>query len=192
MQKIDFESGGRSMRWYEWIAGLCLLAAAAGVRAEVVYKCVDAQGGVSYQDIACAGQQQSEIPIAPTLRNAPQPHYTTERAHPQPPAHQARAAHEHAAREMAFECRASDGRLFYRLGGCPHSIAGASTSNNGRHGKGGGRSSSGSASVAARRIPREEACREIHRAGAIGRDGHEFDEHVSSYERNLGHDPCKS
>jgi hypothetical protein len=98
-----------------------------------------------------------------------------------------------AAREMAYECRVSDGRLFYRLGNCPHSIPGASDSVSGtRRGKtGNSHGSSGAAQVTSRRIPRDEACHEIHRAGAIGRNGHEFDEHVSSYEHDLGRDPCK-
>jgi hypothetical protein len=193
MQQIGFESSGRSMRWYEWVAGLCLLGAAAGVRAEVAYKCIDAQGAISYQDTACIGQRQSEIAITPSLRAAPvpTPHYAVERAATRRPERSVRVPREHAARESAFECRVSDGRIFYRLAGCPHSLAGEVSSTS-AHRKGGTHGNSGPASVAARRIPREDACREIHRAGAIGRDGHEFDEHVSTYERNLGHDPCKS
>jgi len=31
----------------------------------------------------------------------------------------------------------------------------------------------------------------MRRAGSSGRKGHEFDESISTYDRNLGNDPCK-
>jgi len=195
MHKIEFESSGRSMRWHEWLAGLFLLGLVGGVRAESVYKCVDAHGAIAYQAQTCdASQRQSVINIPPAPLPAPAPHYVLARQDEQA-ARPLHAARERASREMAYECRVSDGRVFYRLAACPHSIAresmnAAATSHHGKSGS--TRSSGGAAQVASRRVPREEACREIHRAGAIGRDGHEFDEHVSTYERNLGHDPCKS
>jgi len=34
-------------------------------------------------------------------------------------------------------------------------------------------------------------CRRLARAGSIGRAGHERDEIVSTYDRNLGRDPCR-
>jgi hypothetical protein len=191
MHKIEFEGGGRSMRWYEWLAGLLLLGAAAGVRAAPVYKCVDADGGVAYQQVSCSEwQAQRTMEIAPAPRHAPSPQYAVERRRDEPVARSAPAPREPVMRETAYECRTSDGRMFYRLGACPHSIAGGDSAAKARS-KNGSRSS-GAVQVVARRMPRDEACREIHRAGAIGRDGHEFDEHVSTYERNLGHDPCKS
>jgi len=195
MHQIEFESCGRSMRWYEWAAGLLLLGLALGVRAESVYKCIDAQGAVTYQAIACDAQKsQSVIAIPAPPRYAPSPHYVVARQ--VEPAAPHAANHERAPRETAFECHASDGRTFYRLGACPHSLAGetpASAAGKGHRGKAGAaRNGGGAVTVVSRRISREEACHEIHRAGAIGRAGHEFDEHISTYERNLGHDPCKS
>ena len=191
MHKIEFESSGRSMRWYEWLLGLCLFAAAAGVRAEAaVYKCVDAQGAVAYQQVACGAQQrQGMIEIASAPRYAPSPHYAVERR-VESLARAPRSKRERVSEEMAYECRASDGRVFYRLGACPHSIGGDADSTPTKSSRG-KKTASGSVHVAARRIPRDAACHEIHRAGAIGRDGHEFDEHISTYERDLGHDPCK-
>ena len=194
MHKVGFEYCGRSMRWYEWLTGLFLLSLAIGVRAESVYKCVDAEGNAAYQATRCPAQQREsvlEIPKAPAY--APSPQYAVERHREDAPMRGSRVPARLASREMAFECRVSDGRLFYRLGVCPHSIPGATDGaqkpSRGRSGSshGGG----GSAQVSSRRIAREDACHEIHRAGAIGRNGHEFDEHVSTYERNLGHDPCK-
>jgi hypothetical protein len=193
MHKIEFESSGRSMRWHEWLAGLLLLGMLAGVRAESVYKCVDAKGAVAYQAQACAvAQRQSVIDIPPAPPLAPAPHYVLARQN-EPTTRGSRAPRERATKETAYECRVSDGRIFYRLGACPHSL-GADTGNDSKTSRGkssSARGSSGAAHVASRQIPREQACREIHRAGAIGRNGHEFDEHVSTYERDLGHDPCK-
>jgi len=192
MRKVEFESCGRSMRWHEWLVGLFLLGMFAGVRAESVYKCVDERGTVAYQERTCAvTQRQSVIDIPPPPALAPSPHYAIDR--PDAPGTRiARAPRERGSREMAYECRVSDGRIFYRLGACPHSL-GADVDRESKtpRGKDSSARGGGSVHVASRQIPREQACREIHRAGAIGRDGHEFDEHVSTYEHNLGRDPCK-
>lgn len=195
MHKIEFESCGRSMRWHEWLAGLLLLGMAAGVRAETAYKCVDAQGAVAYQAIACDAQQsQSVIAIPPPPRYAPSPHYAVMRRDEVAAPRTRIVARERTPKETAFECRASDGRVFYRLGTCPHSIGADSSggASKSHRGKSNNAHSSGTVSVAAHQVALEQACHEIHRAGALSRDGHEFDEHVSTYEHNLGHDPCKS
>src|SRR5262249_318712 len=148
---------------------------------------------IAYQDIGCNERQlQTEIPLAPALRFAPTPQHATERAHEPriarstPPLLRER---ERGPHEMAYECRTRDGRVFYRLGPCPHSIAKSESTGataQPHHGKGAGTHSAkgSSVQVASQRVPRELACREIHRAAAIGRDGHEFDEHVSTYEHN--------
>lgn len=183
MDKMRFEACGRRMRWYEWLAGLALLAVAFGARAGApIYKCVDPAGTVAYQGAPCAArQQQSEVEIsAPPAA-----------AHPDASSGPApRTGHPHAARSgsaglsrtpreaTAFACHASDGRVFYRLGRCPHSLAAMS----------GGRGKP--ATVSAVPTRRSEACRQMRRAGAIGRSGHEFDEQVSTYDKNLGRDPC--
>lgn len=179
MNDIQFESSGRSMRWYEWLAGLLLLSLALGVRADAVYKCVSSSGSIAFQDKPCATSAvQSEVEIAPAPAYVPppperieQPHRAVARATyraPRPP-----------VRKSAFACRASDGRVFYRLGRCPSSLADS----------GGGRSSK-RVSVSSEPVDREEACYQMRRAGAIGRSGHEYDEHISTYDKNLGRDPC--
>src|SRR5881394_1389292 len=97
MHKIEFESGGRSMRWYEWLVGLLLLAAVAGVRAESVYKCVDAKGDTAYQQVSCGpAQQQSTIAIAPAPRYAPSPHYVLARKDDEPRPRSPATAHGRA------------------------------------------------------------------------------------------------
>lgn len=185
MDKNSFHAYGRSMRWYEWLVLLLLFGLVGGVRAASVYKCIDAQGVVAYQAQPCsAAQRESTVAIAPAPHYAPSPQYATQtRTERETP----RAQHApRRAQNLSFECRASDGEVFYRHGGCPRSItaehAGSTRSK--------GRSGSSSVSVSARPIPRDEACVQLHRAGTIGRAGHEHDEVISTYDRNLGRDPC--
>jgi hypothetical protein len=87
---------------------------------------------------------------------------------------------------MSYECRAADGELFYRHGRCPAQIPAKDSLLQGRT-----KGKSAGYAVTAQPIARAEACRRIERAGSIGRNGHEHDERVSTYERNLGRDPCR-
>jgi hypothetical protein len=184
MQNNPYIASGRSMRWYEWLTGLFLLGLAFGVRAGSVYKCVDASGATAFQDRPCAvAQTQSEVEIEPAPAHATVPQYVVEtrvqRASYREPRSQTRSA-----RASAYECRAGDGRVFYRLGACPRSLAAEG-------GAARGKSRSGnSVSVSGHPVPRENACYQMRRAGSIGRGGHEFDEQVSTYDKNLGRDPC--
>ena len=101
-----------------------------------------------------------------------------------------RRAPQHAS-DTSYECRVSNGDVFYRHSPCPHSIA---ASNDKRTSKGADKPShdgGGKLSVSSHPVSRDEACAQLHRAGAIGRNGHEHDEAISTYERNLGHDPCR-
>lgn len=168
-----------------WLPILLLFTLTDPARAGAIYKCTDAGGGVAYQDVPCAEKQLARvIELEPPPPYARSPEYAIERGAPERPA---KARSRGGGRAPAsFECRSSDGQVFYRHGGCPHSIA-AAAGTTGRRGKSG----SGAVKVSARRVSREEACAQIHRAGAIGRSGHEHDEDVTTYERNLGEDPCE-
>jgi hypothetical protein len=87
------------------------------------------------------------------------------------------------AREPAvysYECRTQSGALFYRHERCPASID--------RSGLIGGGRSAANEKVRTRRIPRLEACRGLR---SVGRTGREFDEETSTYDKNLGRDPCR-
>src|SRR5258706_16147318 len=112
MYKVEFESCGRSMRWYEWFAGLLLFGLALGVRAESGYKCVDSHGAVTYQAIGCAAQEsQRVIAIAPPPRYAASPHYVVDHQRDAPIARSMHVApRDRGSRETAFECRVGDGR----------------------------------------------------------------------------------
>lgn len=195
MGKFEFEASGRSMRWYEWLSLLFLLGLAVGVRAESVYKCTDAQGAIAYQAQPCPTQQmESTVTIAPAPAHAAAPEYAlgkdatqtrrTKRGHDASPE---RRSGEHL-QQASYECRVSDGEVFYRHTPCPHSLPADGSV---RSGKARDRRGGQSLTVSARKVSREEACAQIHRPGAIGRTGREHDEDVSTYERNLGNDPCK-
>jgi len=192
----EWQPSGRTTRWYEWLAILLLLGLAGGVRAAPVYKCTGTQGEVAYQSQPCAdGQQAKVIEIAPAPAYAPSPHYAIdhdESVRSTRTATRSRSGERHEAALVSYECRAADGQLFYRHGSCPHSIpaGNAHSAKASAHGKGAGRGSGATISVSAQRIAREDACHEIQRAGSAGRAGHEHDEVVSSYEHNLGRDPC--
>ena len=180
-------AGGRSMHWYEWLTGLLLLGLAFGVRAGSVYKCMDAAGAITFQDQTCAATQaQSEVEIAPTPAYAPPPKYAVESHASRTSFRPVRSQSRSGYRDTAYECRSSDGRVFYRLGACPRSLA--AEGNGSSHGK--GRAGSSSVSVSGHPVSREDACAQMRRAGSIGRGGHEFDEHISTYDKNLGRDPC--
>ena len=179
------------LHWHEWLLVLLLLFPGAGVRAAPVYKCIGDAGAVAYQDQPCAGAQiERVIEIAPAPAYAKSPEYAFDKTAPRR-ASTARAGRR-AAQPTSFECRAADGQVFYRHGGCPHSVAAdahAARASPRRSGKAG--ASASSVSVSAHPIGRDEACRRIHAAGSIGRAGHEHDDDVTTYERNLGHDPCR-
>lgn len=194
---FDWQPTGRSARWYEWLLILLLLGLAGGARAESVYKCIDAQGDIAYQAQACADRQRASlIEIAPAPAFAPSPQYAIDRDGAERPARTAargRSGERREAEPMSYECRAADGQVFYRHGSCPHSIPAANghaTSVSAR-GRSAGRGGGATVSVSSQRISREDACHEVQRAGAAGRPGHEHDEVTSSYEHNLGRDPCR-
>lgn len=172
----------RTLRLHEWLALLAMLFVAAGVRAESVYKCV---GGdvVAYQSKPCADVSRAtviELDSAPAY--APSPKYAVSKPHAEKVSMSKHERTERKPAKDAFECRGSDGTVFYRLGHCPRSVA----SEDKDHHKG-----AKPVSVSGHPVSRDEACSEMRRAGAIGRKGHEFDESISTYDRNIGNDPCK-
>jgi len=191
----------RPLRWYEWLLILLLMLLAGGVRAATVYKCTAANGDIAYQSLPCMPEQHSQaMDLGRTPAVQPSPSYAVERRDDTVSTRdrgQVRHA-ERAPREpMAYECRASDGEVFYRHTSCPRSIGANAQTSRGASGPGArsagssGRGAGGSVSVSSRRVTRAEACHEIHSAGAIGRPGHEHDDDVSTYDRNLGRDPCR-
>jgi hypothetical protein len=109
------------------------------------------------------------------------------------PGHNERSGRHLAARpsQVSYECRVSDGEVFYRHSPCPHSVSADAAGGGKNRSRSGSQSPSQKLTVSARAVPREEACAQLHRAGAIGRAGHAHDEDVTTYDRNLGRDPCR-
>ena len=174
----------RTLKLHEWVALLALLFLCNGVRATTVYKCTDAVGAVAYQSAACApSQHASEIELAPVRAAAPSPQYALDPVRTAPLRDRAvRTAH--AKTEMANECRTSGGDVFYRLGKCPHSVNEKSDDRRGKR-------APHPVSVSSHPVTRAMACSEMNRAGAAGRKGRDYDETISTYDRNLGKDPSK-
>lgn len=164
---------------------LCGLAPCVAGAAPKVYRCAAGAGPVVYQDRPCADparQQQIEFVPSPVVEAAPD---TTARAKPRKASASRVQAHKSKspAEVTSWECRATNGELFYRHAACPATIPGKTQR--------GGRSKSPAVRVQAKPLPRRDACRRIQAAGSIGRAGRERDETVTTYERHLGRDPCR-
>ena len=210
-----------SLRFRSWLncSGLValpwLLCVPAGACAgAAVYRRVDAHGRVAFQANACPAQMRQtavEIreqplidPGAPAAMTSPirmkheadAPHRAN--AHPRARGTSRRASARKEEGSLSWECRASDGEVFYRHTRCPHSVPGDGVMRStgtyvmGRgHGKRrGGHNAWSPVPVHARKVSRSEACRQINAVAAVDRDGHARDERVSVYEHDVGRDPC--
>ncbi|HEV7491413.1 MAG TPA: DUF4124 domain-containing protein [Rhodanobacteraceae bacterium] len=168
-------------------AALCGLVRVA--HADLVYKCRNADGLVAFQDHACThAQSESRVDIAPAPPASPSPDYgRASHEDNSPRAHAPSRTHGQAAdrREpVSYECRAANGDIFYRHGTCPKQITADGAGAKGRR-----RSDAAQTfAVSGEALPRSEACRRMARTS---RSGHERDDGVSTYDRNLGRDPCR-
>lgn len=148
--------------------------------AQSIYKCTDSAGHIAYQAVSCgAGMREQLIEIEAAQPLPASPSHRAVRARQPAPARAVRAA-PRATLVLSYECRTRTGALFYRHDRCPSSID--------RSGQTGGRHGASREQVSARRIPRLDACRGMR---SVARDGREFDDAPSTYERNLGRDPCR-
>ncbi len=191
------------------LLALLLLIIAAGARAASIYRCLDAQGHLGFQDTQCAAHaRQSKLDLHPLPTIGDPSEVAASRARLQAMRDRRstrRTSRPHVVRrrtrakaEMSWECRAADGEVFYRHARCPSSIPGdgvvrtrfaenlSSTSARSRH------NAWSRVRVHGVKISRAEACRRIHSAGAAGRDGHLRDATVSTYDHLMGRDPCGS
>ncbi|MGN6788805.1 MAG: DUF4124 domain-containing protein [Rhodanobacteraceae bacterium] len=193
------------------IAAALLWAWMGATHAASIYKCVDAQGHLAYQDTPCAArarQHELDVQPLPTISD-PSEVAASERAlsrYARASSRKSRTGRDgrpssRAARgktQMSWECRAADGEVFYRHARCPGSVAGDGTVRSGYAEKLSSsrtRSRQGAWSrvpVHGKKITRAEACRRIHSAGAAVRDGHLRDETVSTYDHLMGRDPCSA
>jgi len=197
-----------------------LLAWALPTPALTIHRCTGSDGTPAFQDHPCAPHQRSGVVVlrservagesttaASTPRHERQSNRherqnhsrataTTQRVGPRTTTSSTRPRHRRSSAavaatgtESSWECRAGNGEVFYQHGPCPAAFIGSielRTSTRGRR-----RSDVHSVPVTGRPIARADACRRIHAASASDRAGHERDEDVSTYERNLGRDPCR-
>jgi len=179
--------------------GLLIAAAmsCAAAHAESVYKCRGADGLVAFQDHACMETQvESQVEIEPPPPAAPSPDYGRDSRAMRSTrtgggAQTLRQRSAKASTEVvSYECHAANGEVFYRHGACPKQITGKPKTSGGSARKRGA-SDAQTYAVAAQPLARGEVCRQMARAGSIGRAGHERDESVSTYDKNLGRDPCR-
>ena len=198
------QSRRRSVRHRRWF--LCAVAALLWVvcdaHAASIYKCVATNGRIAFRDTPCATHaRQMKIslaglplidPAAPRNRPSRRPRSSSRRSLAR---HRRVRVHRKAA-PTSWECRAADGEVFYRHTRCPGSVPGdgvvrtryAEAFRASHPGK--RRNAWSRVPVHGVRIPRAEACRRIHSAGAAVRDGHKRDAHVSTYDRLMGRGPC--
>lgn len=186
-------------------AGFAVPAAAA-----TVYKCTDDEGNIAYQNTFCATHENTRVMrFAP----APKPGSTApvaesrsgkSKARGKTAGNRGRAASRASrsrsqraavdaaapAEDQSWECRLGNGEVFYQHAPCP---GGAYASHTETHSATRGRRKGGLqlTPISSKPISRAEACRRIHAPSASSRPGHERDEDVSTYERNLGRDPCR-
>ena len=179
----------------------------ASAHAASIYKCVDARGHLSFQDIACtdhAQQHKLDVRPLPTIGDPAEVAAAERRREAAHDRHSMRSARKKRASprrsrakpEVSWECRAADGEVFYRHTRCPSSIPGdgvvrtAYAEKQSRQNRRGRHNAWGRVRVHGVKVPRAEACRRIHSAGAAVRDGHLRDADVSTYDHLMGRDPC--
>jgi hypothetical protein len=174
------------------IAWATLIGCAQYVHAESVYKCRGTDGAVAFQDRPCASAQaESLVEIIPAPPSSKSPDYgrasRDDRGERSRGTQRSRGNPKERRDAQSYECRAADGEVFYRHTACPKQIAASgplsTSSSRGRSAKEKGYA------VSAQTLPRSEACRRIASGGS--REGHERDDRVPTYDRNLGRDPCR-
>jgi hypothetical protein len=210
---IGLQGGATSKSWrrLRWLTpaacAALLLTCMAGAHAASIYQCTDAHGHLAFQDIPCAAdarQRELDLQPLPAIGNPAEVAAAERRrdaAHARRSVRSTRKKPVPSRRSrvkpaMSWECRAADGEVFYRHNRCPASIVGdgvvrtdyaekqARENTRTRH------NAWSRVRVHGIKVPRAQACRRIHSAGAAVRDGHLRDANVSTYDHLMGRDPC--
>ncbi|MEO8010357.1 MAG: DUF4124 domain-containing protein [Dokdonella sp.] len=171
----------RKLSFIRWLVALGLVVATTTAPAQTVFKCVDSDARVAFQQQPCpagVAERRIEIAAAAPTHAVVDARMRKERKTPVARMRQSRAE----TPAMSFRCTSGSGAVFFRHSRCPQSIPRAPGT--AAAGKADGKADP----VSATHIPRRDACRQI---GAFARTGREHDENVSTYERNAGRDPCR-
>lgn len=161
---------------------------------EVVFKCLGPSGSHTYQDFPCPGAQEvikvehrslgeslAEATIRDYRNSAPR-QAAARNVTPTPPA---------TSPQPSFECRAADGSVFYRHDGCPSFIPGTRRVYFSRGTELDYYNEVLFVPVDSRPVTRRSACSTIYGSSSSSRTGSNLDQRYSTYERNLGRDPCR-
>lgn len=179
------------------VALMTFAAAAAG--AAEIHRCRGADGVVAYQQTPCADDAQREpLPVLPPpssgLIAAPAPAADSHAEEAPLAALSPPARFAPPSLPQAWQCVAANGEVFYRHDACPTRIVERYP----LYLSGWNYTYDRPAVVVstlpdyvpvdAYRVSLREACRAIERSG--DRDGRARDQTFSTYDRNLGRDPC--
>ena len=158
----------------------CVATGAKTVDAATVYRCVGMHGVVAFQDHAClADGKQTVLDIISHDPPVSVIVATNKKAEESARPRQMSYSRPRAVQPTSWECRTPTGMVFYRHSRCPASLVDG-TDSSGR---------SRRVMVSSQGMDRREACRRM-RNGA--RNGSQFDDKLSTYERNLGRDTCRN
>jgi len=170
-----------------------------------VYKCVLEDGSTTFSDTPCAEHAEvyevretykSDFPAlrAPRVMASPS-HEEPKLPTDVPPTGNKPETKTQEA--ISYQCSALSGEIWYQHSPCPQRITGRQVSpvsgieaNTGKPIAGVVLSDKEFA-VEEQIVSRERACREIYRHATSNRSGAERDERYSTYDRNLGRDPCR-
>lgn len=179
------------------LLALIFLLPTSAFGGEVVFHCLDSSGGSVYQDRPCPGRQETikirrvrngeafAEAIARGLGNsAPRPAAPAS----QPPSVPAPVA---TLPQPSFKCQAADGTTFYRHDGCPPALQREqnvyfTVGQDIRY-----YTQPVYVPVGSTPVSRSSACRTIYGSDASQRTGSNLDQRFSTYDRNLGRDPCR-
>jgi hypothetical protein len=182
-----------------------LAASACGeAGAKQLFRC-DTGNGTSYQDTPCAKPETQDVigqfaveavPEEEALRWGDQAAEAADldpRDWPREPA-PSRTPAQVREEPQAYRCIASNGAVFYRHDRCPDTVD-HGTSVSVHHDRYSGNQVVTSTptynSVTSQRVSRKEACKEMESIANRSRRERDKDGAASSYDRNLGRDPCR-
>ena len=170
------------------------LAFSSAANAQTIYKCVDAQNRIAFQQTPCeSGKRESEVAIKPlpppppassTVAPSRKISSFTEDLVANIKRAPKSSQQQSVPVEQSYECTFVHGgkEVFYQHSPCPEEIYQGSTPvvNNGRRGY-----RPYYLLVTGKPVPRAVACKNMRSAG---RSGRKYDQQISTYDRNLGRD----
>ncbi len=187
------------------VAALIAASACGNVTAKRLYRC-DSGNSASYQDSPCAKPESQKVVGHIVVEEVPAEHASSWVS--QAPA--APAASPPGSRQMphqssnpaalvreepqSFRCVASNGAVFYRHDRCPSTVD-HKTFHSAHYDRSTGNqvvtSTPTYSTVTTEKVSRKEACREMGTIANRSRRDRNRDGAASTYERNLGRDPCR-